>query len=110
MTKAADFLTVLPLNGSSETCDGGREHVHGGETSVFLLLRLDRRVDDHTTRMIMANNAQESTYENEADMADESVTIIEDALEEVVVTYPSDTSEAVSYTHLDVYKRQLGIW
>ena len=38
---------AVTLDGSSETCDGGREHVHGGETSVFLLLRLDRRVDDH---------------------------------------------------------------
>lgn len=63
------------------------------EYSIYMNKQITVFTNQLTTRMIMANNAQESTYENEADMADESVIIMEDALEEVVVTYPSDTSE-----------------
>ena len=37
-TEAVAFNGDAPM-----TRDGGREHVHGGETSVFLLLRLDRQ-------------------------------------------------------------------
>ena len=62
------------------------------EYSIYMNKQITVFTNQLTTRMIMANNAQESTYENEADMADESVKIMEDALEEVVVTYPSDTS------------------
>lgn len=63
------------------------------EYSIYMNKQITVFTNQLTTRMIMANNARESTYENEAVMADESVKIMEDTLEEVIVTYPSDTSE-----------------
>lgn len=41
----------------------------------------------------MAKNAENSSYENEKDLAEESLKVLQDTLDEVTVTKPAKTSE-----------------
>lgn len=63
------------------------------EYSIYMNKQITSFVNQLTTRMTMINNHQDSQYENEVELTEESIQIMEDILEQVTVTYPSETGE-----------------
>lgn len=63
------------------------------EYSIYMNKQITVFANQISTRLLMANNSTDRSYENEADLSDESVKILEDVLDEVTVTKPAATSD-----------------
>lgn len=60
------------------------------EYSIYINKQIVVYTNQLTTRMTMARNAQSVTYENEISQTKQSIEIMQDVLDEVTVTLPSD--------------------
>lgn len=88
------------------------------EYSIYMNKQITDFVNQLTTRMTMINNHGDSQYENEIELTEESITIMEDILEQVTVTNPAVTGEddresvilamETAIEHMKNYKDALG--
>ena len=63
------------------------------EYSIYMNKQITVFTNQLSSRMIMAKNAENSSYENEKDLAEESLKVLQDTLDEVTVTKPAKTAE-----------------
>lgn len=80
-----------------DTADDGKystqNPMSAAEYSIYINKQITVFTNQLTTRRTMAKNLPESSYENEAYMAEQSLKVMQDALEEVKVTMPSSGRE-----------------
>ncbi len=63
------------------------------EYSLYMSKQITVFTNQLSSRMVIAKNWSTSTYENERDMAQESLEVMQDSLDEVIVTMPSTNAE-----------------
>ena len=63
------------------------------EYSIYMNKQITNFANQLTTRLTMINNHEDSQYENEIELTEQSIEIMEDILEQVTVTNPSVNGE-----------------
>ena len=63
------------------------------EYSIYMNKQITVFTNQLSSRMVIAKNWSNTAYENERDMAEESLEIMNDALDEVVVTMPATNAD-----------------